>query len=186
MPKTGVIQTPDGWMTRRQASKFYGININTLHRRIYQKWPMERIFTKPNKHGAKPKIKAVVDGKEVFIVEVYGHQSIEYRRALCRRDRGWSEDRLIEPPRKPKTKPIVTPWGIMTVYEAAKYVGVSGSVNLKRRLELGWSIEEALNTPPHGVRGRHFVMCPKEFKRRMKCYGGILQRQRSLRRAMAA
>lgn len=36
------INTPDGWMTRKQAAQHYGIAYNTLVRRLWKNWPIER------------------------------------------------------------------------------------------------------------------------------------------------
>jgi hypothetical protein len=59
----------------------------------------------------------------------------------------------------------MTPWGVLSVNATARKMGVHERT-LRDRLK-SWSYADALNTPPYGVRGKHFILPPDEFARRL-------------------
>lgn len=87
---------------------------------------------------------------------------------------GWPMDKVFGPPikRVKAERPYrgnrskyVSPWGHVPLKNVAFEIGVS-LTTLNNRLAM-WTVEEAFNTPPFGVKGRHFVMPPEEYRRRI-------------------
>jgi len=88
---------------------------------------------------------------------------------------GWPQERWFEPPHKPARRPrpepkrrgaYITPYGRKSLAELADILGLT-FLGLRARLYvMGWSLEDAFNTPPYGAPGEQFVMPPEEYKRR--------------------
>lgn len=162
--KSELIDTPRGPMTRSEAAAAFGINKNTLIRRIWKKWSTKKIFSGTKKEGKKPKIYITHEGKRKALRDVVPVGSKAYYRALKRRGYGWPEDEwLIEP--LDKKGSIKTPWGMLSINKASDKIGVTPNTLIYRLKN--WPIEYALNTPGNGVRGKHFIMSPEEFRKRM-------------------
>lgn len=125
-------------MTRAEIAAFYGIPLNTVHRRIWLRWPIEQVI--------KKKIKPVKKIKKV---------------------KKRSPRRLKENAKRAKyTRPgrTISPWGIVSMQEIADHVGISISALFNRLYELRWSREDAFNTPFCGKPGIDFIMPPEEYQ----------------------
>lgn len=88
---------------------------------------------------------------------------------------GWPQEKWFEPSYRPQRRPnppakrrgrFVTPYGRKSLTEMATILGMSFNGLRARLYVVGWTQEEAFNTPPHGVAGKHFVMPPEEYIRR--------------------
>lgn len=96
------------------------------------------------------------------------YPSTAYSRISSRKARGWPEHMLHVGPRN-TSKLHKSPWGMLSIQGLSDATGVSRGAMRKRLMR--WPLEDALNTPAHGVRGRHFIMPPEEFRERMKKHG---------------
>ena len=144
MPKTELISTPDGEMTRREAAVRYGIPKNTLIRRIWAGWPPERWFEPPDARLRSDRGIQKRNERPAHMMAKYcspwGWLSI-YNLAerigmshgsLCHRLYGRYDDAKMAP----------------------------------------WSFEHATNTRPYGVRNRDLIMPWDEYHARVKEHGG--------------
>lgn len=88
-----------------------------------------------------------------------------------RRFRGVSGDKLFQPPRPNYGAPILywTPYGRVTLFGLSRATGIPRKTFYERlnNRHMRWSEEDAFNTPRYGVRGRHFLMPPAEYHRRL-------------------
>jgi hypothetical protein len=150
-------------MTRKQASAHFNIPLGTIIRRVWLKWPMDKVFASP---GRKHRLYVRVNGERVLLTSAVPYDSPRYNRARNRLMVGWPEELALAPAIGAQSHAaLMTPWGVLSVNATARKIGVN-DVTLRSRLKR-WSYHDALNTPPYGVRGEHFILPPDEFARRL-------------------
>lgn len=120
-----TVITPKGPMTRRQIAEAFSIPFGTVCRRLWQKYPPDRLFMPPMK--------------------------AQYRSA-CRNTR--------------KVRTWKTAWGTETSKEVARRLHIKTQNFVDRVRIFNWTLEDAVNTPGYGIRGRHFIIPPDEYRRR--------------------
>lgn len=88
---------------------------------------------------------------------------------------GFPPEKWFEPPYKPARRPnpptkrkggYITPYGRKSMSEMATILGLTFGAMRARLYVMGWSQEEAFNTPAFGQAGRQFVLSPEEYQRR--------------------
>src|SRR5882672_365548 len=124
-PKT--VLTPKGPMTRRQIAEAFNIPFGTVCRRLWQKYPPDKLFLPPIKTHGYP----------------YARTGNPFRI--------WK-----------------TAWGTETSGEIAKRIGLDYQKFKQRVRVSGWTLEDAANTPSRGIRGKHFIIPPDEYRRRYR------------------
>ena len=160
-----LIETPKGPMTRTQAAQVFGIARNTIIRRVWEGWPPERVFEKPRtpkaiyvttKSGRYRLADLVSDKNKRGIVAQRMRRGIPDHLALDLNRRFGSGN----------VRRFATPWGFLTFPHIARKIGITYE-GLRYRFQ-AWPVEDALNTPPFGKRGEHFIMPAEEFCSRMR------------------
>ncbi len=179
--KGGCLDTPDGFMTYREAAVFYDLSHNTIAMRKHLGWSDHKtVLTRPRQ--AKP-IYITVEGVQRKLTDFVRANTHEYELAKARISRGVnSADALLPPGQLPKTSRYIrvhsTAYGRLSVEELSRILDIPVST-LKTRRKLMWIDDEIFNTPQYLKRGTSHIMPPKEYQRKKEAHEKAWLQQRN-------
>jgi hypothetical protein len=139
--KAKAIWTPKGPMPRRLAAQVFGINRNTLIRRIWSGWPQERWFEDVKEPEHKRRKKKFICVKPFKPAK---------GRTLYRRGEQLS------------------PYGMLSWKELANVLCIDHVTLSQRVYSYGWTFQEAINTPLYGRPGVDFILPLEVYERKIE------------------
>lgn len=100
------IETPAGPMTRREAAAHFGINLNTLYRRLWSGWSVEEALVPPKGREPLPKARDEIEiGHALWTpagfmtrAQATRHYDLDHYVVQWRLNRGWPLDLAIAVP----------------------------------------------------------------------------------------
>jgi predicted DNA-binding protein (UPF0251 family) len=162
-----IVRTPEGAMTLSEAAQRYGISRRALDYRIKRGWSVEACVSAAKKPDPHRRLLVDTPDGPMTRAEAASFYGVNRRTLTRRLWEGKPVRRALTPALEKRRRIWDTPYGRMSLYRLQNIIQIDIGMLLSRVYRLRWTEEDAFNTPPFGKRGRHFILPPDEYRRRL-------------------